>query len=351
MRVYNLHGRRDNKFKARIKILVHELGPERFRAEVEQEYARAPRHQHGGRPPGACPHQPVLRPARLRDAAALVAGLRDGAGRQQGPGPVGPHQPQCPPPARLHHRQHLAQARRRHSRRRHRRADARRRRSRRRYSFSEIRVTHHQNLVLPHVKLDDVPALWAALRRPGWPRPISGWPATSLPAPARLLLARHRALDPHRPVDLAALCRSCPPARRRPAEDQYFGLHQRLRPPSRRQHRHSRAREEGRGVLPDHHRRHLDGEAAIGTILGPGFSGEQVPDAVETIVNTYLGLRGTGRDVSRHLPPGRPPALQGGPLCRCLKQGRFVADEWLHLASTTTCRRRRCHRAVGAPGR
>jgi sulfite reductase (NADPH) hemoprotein beta-component len=41
MRVYNLHGRRDNKFKARIKILVHELGPERFRSEVEQEYARA----------------------------------------------------------------------------------------------------------------------------------------------------------------------------------------------------------------------------------------------------------------------------------------------------------------------
>ena len=30
---------------------------------------------------------------------------------------------------------------------------------------------------------------------------------------------------------------------------------------------------------------------AIGTILGPGFSGEAVPDAVETIVNTYLGLR------------------------------------------------------------
>ena len=42
MRVYNLYGRRDNKFKARIKILVHELGAEKFKAEVEQEYARAP---------------------------------------------------------------------------------------------------------------------------------------------------------------------------------------------------------------------------------------------------------------------------------------------------------------------
>ncbi|MCH8239048.1 MAG: nitrite/sulfite reductase, partial [Proteobacteria bacterium] len=45
MRVYNLHGRRDNKYKARIKILVHELGADEFTAQVEEEYARidAPR--------------------------------------------------------------------------------------------------------------------------------------------------------------------------------------------------------------------------------------------------------------------------------------------------------------------
>ena len=30
MRVYNLYGRRDNKYKARIKILVHETGTEEF---------------------------------------------------------------------------------------------------------------------------------------------------------------------------------------------------------------------------------------------------------------------------------------------------------------------------------
>ncbi len=39
LRVYNLYGRRDNKFKARIKILVGELGIERFRAEVDREHA------------------------------------------------------------------------------------------------------------------------------------------------------------------------------------------------------------------------------------------------------------------------------------------------------------------------
>jgi len=40
MRVYNLHGRRDNKFKARIKILVHELGADEFKRQVEAEYAK-----------------------------------------------------------------------------------------------------------------------------------------------------------------------------------------------------------------------------------------------------------------------------------------------------------------------
>ncbi len=39
LRVYNRYGRRDNLFKARIKILVHEIGVEKMRAEVEAEYA------------------------------------------------------------------------------------------------------------------------------------------------------------------------------------------------------------------------------------------------------------------------------------------------------------------------
>ena len=39
MRVYNRYGRRDNKYKARIKILVQEEGIEKFRADVEKEYA------------------------------------------------------------------------------------------------------------------------------------------------------------------------------------------------------------------------------------------------------------------------------------------------------------------------
>src|SRR5690242_13678574 len=40
LRIYNLHGRRDNKFKARIKILVHEIGAAAFSAQVEEEWQR-----------------------------------------------------------------------------------------------------------------------------------------------------------------------------------------------------------------------------------------------------------------------------------------------------------------------
>ncbi|MEM6266231.1 MAG: nitrite/sulfite reductase, partial [Pseudomonadota bacterium] len=39
LRVYNRYGRRDNKYKARIKILVHELGKEEYTRQVEQEFA------------------------------------------------------------------------------------------------------------------------------------------------------------------------------------------------------------------------------------------------------------------------------------------------------------------------
>ena len=39
LRVYNRYGRRDNKYKARIKILVHELGKEEYTRQVEDEFA------------------------------------------------------------------------------------------------------------------------------------------------------------------------------------------------------------------------------------------------------------------------------------------------------------------------
>jgi len=40
LRIYNLHGRRDNKYKARIKILVNAMGVDRFRTLVEEEWGK-----------------------------------------------------------------------------------------------------------------------------------------------------------------------------------------------------------------------------------------------------------------------------------------------------------------------
>ena len=66
MRVYNRYGRRDNKYKARIKILVRAMGVDGFRAKVDEEWAHS---QNGG--PGTLPaaeisqSRGVLRAARL----------------------------------------------------------------------------------------------------------------------------------------------------------------------------------------------------------------------------------------------------------------------------------------------
>ena len=45
MRVYNRHGRRDNKYKARIKILVTELGEAEFTRQVDAEFAAQRGHE------------------------------------------------------------------------------------------------------------------------------------------------------------------------------------------------------------------------------------------------------------------------------------------------------------------
>ena len=69
LRVYNLQGRRDNKYKARIKILVHEIGAAAFSAPGRGGVAAHPRRRAQaarGRDP---PHRGLLRAARVRAPA------------------------------------------------------------------------------------------------------------------------------------------------------------------------------------------------------------------------------------------------------------------------------------------
>ncbi|MET0630115.1 MAG: nitrite/sulfite reductase, partial [Xanthobacteraceae bacterium] len=163
LRVYNQFGRRDNIYKARIKILVHDLGAEAFAKEVEAEW------------------QPIkdgalaLDPAVIADVAARFR-YPDYAALDDNPPELGKARagdrrfahwldnsvanhklagyaivtlslkPEGAPPgdATAEQMDAIADL-----------AD--------RYSFGEIRVGHEQNLVLPHVAQDDLKAVYDAL--------------------------------------------------------------------------------------------------------------------------------------------------------------------------------------------
>jgi sulfite reductase (NADPH) hemoprotein beta-component len=164
LRVYNRYGRRDNKYKARIKILVHETGIDTIREQVEAEFA----HVKGGRADPAAgrarPHHQVLRRSRayelINETTVDVARekiLNPPYGRWLERNLNGA------PPARLCLRHHLAQAVGGAP------GDATDKQMdvvadlAERYSFDELRVSHEQNLVLPHVKITDLPDVYAVL--------------------------------------------------------------------------------------------------------------------------------------------------------------------------------------------
>jgi sulfite reductase (NADPH) hemoprotein beta-component len=166
MRVYNLHGRRDNKYKARIKILVAALGVEEFTRQVEAEWA-----QIG--PEGDLPDTELARiraafaPVNFETLSATSAGFEaakasDPAFARFARNNLKPHKKpgygivevslkgigDTPGDATSDQMDVVADL-----------AE--------RFGQDDIRVTHEQNLVLPHVKLDDVPTVYALLRQAG----------------------------------------------------------------------------------------------------------------------------------------------------------------------------------------
>lgn len=172
LRVYNLHGRRDNIYKARIKILVHALGIEAFAREVEAEW----RTIKDG-PLKLDPEVVEEIASRFRypdyvdfngaDAARAVSAnakfaewLNNAVSEHKLPGyaiVTLSLKPEGGPPGDATAEQMEAIAA---------LAD--------RYSFGEIRVGHDQNLVLPHVARRDLFDLWRALDRLGLATPNVG---------------------------------------------------------------------------------------------------------------------------------------------------------------------------------
>jgi sulfite reductase (NADPH) hemoprotein beta-component len=175
MRVYNRFGRRDNRYKARVKILVHELGLEEFRREVEAEYA-AGDHAEGiavaaeelGRirayfaPPAyeaGLPDRDPLHDQRVSAVKEFGRWVRHNTARHKVPGyaivtvslkPIGG----IPGDATSEQMRTVAAL-----------ADE--------FSHGEIRVTHEQNLLLPDVRKADQFALWHLLDDAGLATPNS----------------------------------------------------------------------------------------------------------------------------------------------------------------------------------
>jgi sulfite reductase (NADPH) hemoprotein beta-component len=162
LRVYNRYGRRDNIWKARIKVLVASLGAEGFAREVEAEWEANDK---------AAVDLPDTELARIRAAfaprnfeklpaasATFEAAKADPAFARFARHNVKPHKipgyaivdvslkkpGETPGDCSAEQMGVVADIG-------------------ERWSMDEIRVSYEQNLILPHVKLDDVPAVWKAL--------------------------------------------------------------------------------------------------------------------------------------------------------------------------------------------
>ena len=318
MRVYNLHGRRDNKYKARIKILVHETGVEEFTRQVEAEWAHLKDSELSlpdadiraietyfappalvARPDG----DEAVRLARLDsrsfgewldqnvvthkhpDYAAVTISLK---GVGEAPGDASDSQMEAV-------------------------ADIAER-----YAFDEIRVSHEQNLILPHVARADLRAVYDALVAVGLHTPNSNLITDIIACPG---------------LDYCALANARSISVAQEITERFASL--------------ERQRDIGELKLKisgcinacgHHHVGHIgilgvekkgaelyqvtlggsgDENTSVGEIVGRGFAPEEITDAIETIVDTYLKVRRDQSeiflDAYRRVGPGPfKEALYGG---------------------------------------
>ncbi len=174
LRVFNRHGRRDNPWKARIKVLVASLGAAEFTRQVEAEWeateksavdlpaTELARIRAAFRPAAFETLPPVSTDFEAAKAASahFARFIRNNVNPHKIPGyglvNVSLKAPgETPGDCSADQMDAVADL-----------AE--------RYSLDEVRVTYQQNLVLPHVKLDDIPAVYAALKDLGLATPNIG---------------------------------------------------------------------------------------------------------------------------------------------------------------------------------
>ena len=292
LRVYNRYGRRDNKHKARIKILVKAMTPERFQREVETEWGRLKDGENTlveeevtriearmVRPDYAVlsPEQPaVLREALQADRAfrhwhernvqahkvpgyaAVVLSLK-ATGR-------------APGDATAEQMEAVAAL-----------AD--------RYGFGEIRVSHEQNLILPDIPQADLPALYAQVKALGFATPNIGLLTNIISCPGGdfCSLANARSI----PVAQAIQARFDDLARLEDIGALDLNISGCMNACGHHHVGHI-------GILgvdkhgAEYYQISIGGNQAparLGKVIGPSLGSEAVPDAVEALISVYLDER------------------------------------------------------------
>lgn len=308
VRVYNRWGRRDNMYKARIKILV-KAERQRYIDEVEAEY-RAIVEQDGA------PHTisqaefdrvaagflpPALAPARTGPQAQVHQIVRadaesDPAFHRWLQRNVAPHRDPALRAVTLSFKR-LGQAP----------GDATADQLDRaadlaeRFSAGEARVTHDQNLLLPWVREDDLPELWAAARKAGFATPnihlltdMIACPggdfcalanARSIPI-AEAITQRYQDLDELHDlgeIDLhiSGCINSC--GHHHTGHIGILGVDK-------------DGQEWYQVTLGGSDGSALSGASAPGKVVGPSFSAAEVPEVIDALLDTYRQHRQAGTD-------------------------------------------------------
>jgi sulfite reductase (NADPH) hemoprotein beta-component len=295
MRVYNRFGRRDNKYKARIKILVHEKGIDEVRAAVEAEFAAMDRSVFSYDPAeferiaayfAPPPYETLpaesetLRAARVAQPA-FSNFVEVNVAPHKAPGyavvtvslkPVGG----IPGDATSAQMRVLADAS-------------------ERFGFGELRISHEQNVILPHVKQDDLFDLWKLLDAAGLATANAGLVSDIISCPGLdyCALATARSI----PIAQAISTRFADLSRQRRIGKLGIKISGCINACG---HHHVGAI----GILglekkgQESYQITLGGDptfsANIGELVGPGVTAEQVPDVIEHIVDFYLAERREG---------------------------------------------------------
>ncbi|WP_193335301.1 nitrite/sulfite reductase [Devosia beringensis] len=292
MRVYNRYGRRDNKYKARIKILVHEEGLETIKGQVEAEFAEV----RGGvltlpqqeldritayfAPPAFADrsgskvdvaYESIIDPAYGRWLDNNINAHREAgyASVTISLKPIG-GAPGDATDVQMDVVADLAES----------------------YSFDELRVTHEQNLVLPHVAVADLRAVYDVLVAAKLADGNAGLITDMICCPGLdfCALANARSI----PIAQEITHRFAAPERQKEIGDLKIKISGCINACGHHHVGHI-------GILGvekkggELYQITLGGDAtelaSVGKIIGPGFEAEAVPGAIETLVDTYIARR------------------------------------------------------------